>query len=258
MNRYGLVVQINETTKTARFIRLHDLLLSGGHMNWTDKVDSFISESYNVGTYGRANYYRYADDEENEMTGRFNINDETLNEEQTVFQSSLKKPKYWPALYYAELARGVFKIGQGQAWPLIDVAETSVQDYNVVPPVSQSKEIPFSLMYLKDFEGTVNLTFTAPEGSSTNNFPVKIATRDFLEFQGFLDTNYPEVVNLLNNVIIVKARMKLSVMDIYQFDFFKRVYLEQYGSYFYVNRISNFQKDKLTEVELVKILPSVL
>jgi hypothetical protein len=45
----------------------------------------------------------------------------------------------------------------------------------------------------------------------------------------------------------------LTPQDVQDFDPFIPVYLEKYGSYFYVNKIKNFVAGKLTKVELIRL-----
>ena len=48
--------------------------------------------------------------------------------------------------------------------------------------------------------------------------------------------------------------MNLNALDIYEFNFFKRIYLKQLAGYFLPNKIT-FKTNTLAVVELIKIEP---
>ena len=59
--------------------------------------------------------------------------------------------------------------------------------------------------------------------------------------------------------MLVKAKtmnveLVLNEQDIEELDYFTPIYLKQFGSYFYISKISNFiSNKKLTKVELIKL-----
>ncbi len=52
---------------------------------------------------------------------------------------------------------------------------------------------------------------------------------------------------------IMEVEMILSSQEVRNFDFFKLIYLEQYASYYYCNKIKNFVSGKPAKMELIKI-----
>ena len=60
--------------------------------------------------------------------------------------------------------------------------------------------------------------------------------------------------DVLSNMKYVKAYFKLNEVDLANLDFMKPVYVNKFKSYFYKNKISNYQgSNKTTECELIKI-----
>lgn len=79
-------------------------------------------------------------------------------------------------------------------------------------------------------------------------YPAKvIAASDFLSAYGAFKGL------ALGNFKKVECKMNLSAVDILELDLWKIVWIEHYGSYFYVTKISNYTPGKLTTVELVKL-----
>lgn len=65
--------------------------------------------------------------------------------------------------------------------------------------------------------------------------------------------NYEGITQAISYPTIIEGDFFLSPLDIVNHDQFTPIFLSQYGSYFYVNKISNWEKGKLCKVELVKI-----
>lgn len=65
--------------------------------------------------------------------------------------------------------------------------------------------------------------------------------------------NYQPMIDTLQQVVFIKVKMILSAVDILYFDQFIPIYLRQYGRYFYVNKISNWESGKACDVELLQL-----
>lgn len=62
---------------------------------------------------------------------------------------------------------------------------------------------------------------------------------------------YTPIVKMLRRQRPITVSLLLTVADIVSFDPFKPVWIEHYGSYFYVSKISNFQAGQATAVDLI-------
>ena len=97
-----------------------------------------------------------------------------------------------------------------------------------------------------------NETTTHPINS--NN--VVLARFSFLSMNYFVQSYYTLLSSqMLSQVQVLKERLWFTPIDIQKFTHQTPVYLSKYGCCFYVNKVSNYQPNKLTEVELVAILP---
>jgi len=73
-----------------------------------------------------------------------------------------------------------------------------------------------------------------------------------ISFNGLIDDHYQEFINTMNKPKVLTAYFKLSPIDILQFDFTIPVWIDHYQSYFYVNKIEEYQGE-ITKVVLIKI-----
>jgi hypothetical protein len=264
MYRYGMSFSCDESRKIVNFSQLNTLIKSATTVNWSSKYDSHKNTKFNLSGYAKKNYFLYSEDiqdpnysasTESLLRGEFEIDNERLGLEKTVIESQFKKAMMYGKRYSSGHLHGEIDFGGSVGrYSLLNVAENELDDDGVV----LLRENPFQLMYLKTLPTTLDVHLQQPTGSLiTPNVHARVCTNDFLSFQYFIDNHYPEIVNLFNNMVVVKAIFDLSLADVYRFDFFRRIYLEQYGSYFYVNKVSNWQNNKLVEVELVKIPPVI-
>ena len=66
-------------------------------------------------------------------------------------------------------------------------------------------------------------------------------------------SNYADIIDTMQAVRVVTAKFNLTPVDILNFDQFTPIFLRQYGRYFYVNKISNWEAGKLCDVELLQL-----
>ncbi|PZR20888.1 MAG: hypothetical protein DI539_09455 [Flavobacterium psychrophilum] len=263
MYRYGMSFSCDESRKIVTFTQLNTLIKSASTVNWSEKFDSHKSTKYNLSGYARKNYFLYSEDTQdpnysasttNYLRGQFEIDNERLGMENTVITSQFQKAMMYGKTYSSGQLHGEIDFGGSVGrYSLMNVAENLINDDGEV----ELRENPFQLMYLKTLPTTLNVHLRQPTGNLIKNVPARICTHDFLSFQYFIDQHYPEIVNLFNNMVVLKGVFKLSLLDVYRFNFYRRIYLEQYGSFFYVNRISNWENGKLCEVELIQIPPVI-
>lgn len=70
---------------------------------------------------------------------------------------------------------------------------------------------------------------------------------------GVVISKYTSLIATLQSVKLIRLKILLSVLDILNFDQFTPIFLRQYGQYFYVNKISNWEAGKLCDVELLQL-----
>lgn len=75
-----------------------------------------------------------------------------------------------------------------------------------------------------------------------------------LRWDNLLENYYGGFNDILNHMRVYTCEMNLNALDIYEFNFFKRIYLKQLAAYFLPNKIT-FKTNTLAVVELIKIEP---
>ena len=88
------------------------------------------------------------------------------------------------------------------------------------------------------------------EKQITDSFSFASAT--FFKWENLINTYYKDLPRLMEHPYIVTAEFALSEIDIYEFSFFSRIYIEQLGCYFLPNKIK-YKAGAVTEVEMIKI-----
>ena len=75
-----------------------------------------------------------------------------------------------------------------------------------------------------------------------------------LQWNNLLENYYGGFNDILNHMRVYTCEMNLNALDIYEFNFFKRIYIAQLGGLFLPNKIT-FKTNTLAVVELIKIEP---
>jgi hypothetical protein len=267
MYRFGLLIKINERTKTVHFKNIDELITGNGIVDWSKKFHSFQKETYKLSNYGILNYFKYQDDVEtkspvnaaiirppNELLGSFVINNKNLQKEKTVITSLFKKPRYSREYWTNYVVYGLLYFDTPYSdGHLLDFAEYTVDENGDVSGFTESFEP--SLLYRTTIPRPLGYSFRKPDGTYEVYHKTYCYKADYLEtnFQDYIDNYYQEFIKLLNHTQVINAIINLNTIDIYNLDFFKKVYIKQLGGEFYLNKVKNYKSGKLTEVELVRI-----
>lgn len=135
----------------------------------------------------------------------------------------------------------------------IDVSDLSLNETNAFlitpeggPPIFGATSIQFCWFAKTQYIAEVD-TYTYSLAYDQIAFPNAVG--DPLK-----DTYLSDQEDILNDMKGVTAFFKLSEVDIINLDFLIPVYIHRFKSYFYINKIKNFQgSDKTTAVELIRI-----
>jgi len=201
---------------------------------------------YKVGNYGQKNYFNYTNDDtvtENLGRGIFTIDNEVLEAEKEVLTLPFSGTDYvldfsWNDRipYIPRFDANTGLIGE-QVGKRILLLDTIVTPDNVVRLVSTVSGSQFINDYLPKAR-FIDPTYTFNLGFQ----------------EGILYTYYDMLKRTLRRAIRLVLKMKLSALDIANLNFLVPVYLKQFSSYFYINRVSNYvASDRLTKVELIRI-----
>ena len=245
MQRFGLVFRKIRNKKEFEFIQIKELLTDlEGAEDWSNKYSNFTSEEYKS-SYGQINKIKYIyDDNDTGITPTFGngeilIDDVNLTSEKTLFTSLFKA---------SELTDS--SLCKLQQWE--DVEEDDIT--TIIP-----KEDGIRIFKINKLTDSFKFRFNnSVQNSATFNGAVAYLDFNSINYQNEISTYYPEFVGMLNNYKSITLGLNLSIIDIYNLDFFKLKYFNQLGKYYYLNKVSSYKPNKITKVELIQISDKIL
>ena len=207
-------------------------------LDWTDKRDKSFDEDIEFDYQNYAKVNRFQDTSGEYASGVFEIDNDTLEEETTVYTSPFVAPEY--------VTVGGIRVVRV---PVFDIANSSRIE------ASDNWEQGIRLLYLRD-----PLASDPPVryglGSPVNDYLVAVyddpVSDRKIDWQYLVDNYYREFVLCLNEVKIVKRRYMLSPQDIASIDFFRLVYDD--GEYFKIESVDNYVPGKPTKVTLFRVI----
>jgi hypothetical protein len=216
----GSVVRIDEASKTVRIDEIGGVLSYGGALNWSAKL--VINKSSMVmfkSDFGRNNYIKLLENSDTKETDKVNI---TLDNET------------------AALEHDIMTIGTETT------RDATLPALNTIHTVDL---VTYEFHYDEDYKETVE----------KKEFGMRLVTLDAgtakrVSASAIADGAYkPLFERIFSKLRIVEATFMLDEWDVANFDQLKPVYIEYYGAYFFVNKISNWMAGKPCKVELIKI-----
>ena len=235
MQRFGLIFRRKRISNEYEFIRIGELLADKVNAeNWTDKYSSFVNESYNSG-YAQTNFAKHKYDDNDSGTdqtfadGDLLIDDINLNQTKTILNSIFKA---------SELIDNFNILKQ---WELKDDLVQPKDDGLRIFKINSVLD-SFNYKFNDSIDSLSNFTGTVPYLSFSS-----------LAYQNELDKYYLEFQSLLNSYKKITVECNLSLIDIYELDFFKLKYFKQLSKLFYLNKVSNYKKGRKTKCEFIEI-----
>ena len=241
LNHFALTPFKDKYSNNIEYKTLKEIIQDPNVVDWSDKYPVKISEKYIVGSYTQKNDFRYKYDKEllNYNDGSIAINNKNLKENSVVVQSKF----FTPSSNTASL--------NGKQVNIYKLWEKEINDDNLVEYKELSNR--FYVLRKEDFNQTLNLKSVATSETDTYTGLVPYASNWRLDFRSVIVDNYTEITKILNNSKLLEAKLYLTSNDVAEFDFKRLIYIEQFGSYYIVNRIINFIKNTYTKVELIKV-----
>ncbi len=231
MQRFSLIFRKTRNKNEFEFIKSKDLYGSNSiSEDWTDKYSDFSNESY-VSSYAQNNYFRYNYDDSDDDFGdaAITIDNINLTNTKTVVNSIFKASVLTNNKYYIH-----------NHWELKD---------EVITPVENDGLRVYKILKVVD---TILYKFSDLD-DSISSFGGEVGLLNFTNYNDELSAYYSELSLILDNYKTIKLKLNLSLIDIYNLDFFKLKYFKQTGKYYYLNKISNFKNNKTTTAELIEV-----
>ena len=108
-----------------------------------------------------------------------------------------------------------------------------------------------------------NFTVTYTDGTSSTIVSTDIPLTWFIDadknYNAGFSTNLldysVDLINILQRLKIVKCEIRLNILDIINLNYFYPIYIDEFNSYFFLSKISQFDytSNDSTSVELIKL-----
>lgn len=239
INRYGLVLNPISNSSDYNFKQIEELLLDRENAeDWTEKLKKINGEDY-VSGYAKKNIAAYQYPEEilvPNNDGEIVTENENAETEKNLFTSIFQIPNE---------AGGLL----GKTAYSIPLWETKIE--NSIS-VIKLKETPIKVMRLTRVDSyvTVGLFNDVTPIVVEEGVPVLTLENMFLNYN--LVNYYKAFKNLINNYKEVDCEVNLSIIDVFNLDFFRLKYLKQTGRYYYLNTVTH-TPSKLSKAVMIEI-----
>lgn len=238
-------------SKNIAFKTFDERILDPDAIDMSDKFVKLKSEKYKFSNYAKLNYLRhnYNSSNANYNDGSFSILDENLKDSTTVVQSKFYTPEFEKEVYID----GDKYLRTYKLWN----KETTDQAGTQVKYKALDNRFYFIKYNDTPMSSPVTIISSALGDSATfTNLPLE--SYSGLSFKEIRNKSYSKLGYVLNEVKLDVIQLMLTAQDYRALDFTRKIYVEQLGASFLLNRISDFQKNKVTDVEVLKIKQSDL
>jgi len=244
--RYSLTIFKDKYSNNYKFLTLNERINNAERVNWSNKYQSLKNEKYIYGDYSQKNifHHKYNDSASSYFDGVINIYNKNLQDEKNVIESKLYAPEKFKNTTDFQFESNIYKL-----WDKEINENEGVQEI-VYKPLDKR------FYFLKAENHTFSPAVTVGSEEliqSTSITTAPIETFDQVKYSYVVDNYYKLIGNVISQAKVLTATFNLTSLDISNFDFAKLYYIEQLGGYFFVNKINNWQANKLTEVEIIKL-----
>lgn len=239
MQRYGLSFRKIPFKDEFEFKKIQSIVTDKVNAeDWSNKYSGVLDEKYKP-NYAKTNYAKYQYDssdsniEQTFADGELTVANENLAETKTMFSSIFKASGLVSSIYYG-MKHWILKTEN-------DVDTLVINNDGL------------RLFCVNLNAGVLKYHYKYGESTSFFTFTGTIPSLQFVTYQTDIDNNYLEFQSILNDYKDVVISLNLSLLDIVNIDFFKLKYFEQLGAYYYLNKIVNYKKGKVTKGQLIRI-----
>ena len=231
--RFGIVYKLDNTNLILKTLK-EIISDRASAIDWTGKAVNDISISYKT-SYSKNNFFKYIDSVSEPTLGYgiLKVINDNLSEAKDFFTSVFANALKWVGAGY-----DVFSV------PVYDSTSVGISD--------NKKDCPFVLATLKDRTSEASITFNAVARTDYKlAYFFDSALLKDSSLQYFLNVYYKDLQDALFENKTITKKYFLNALDIAAYDPHKMIF--DNGTYYLINKISNFQTGKVTEVELFKI-----
>ncbi len=205
-------------------------------IDWTNKrVNKKRSAVEFKLNYAQSNYFLHGDDVSDKFLGSGNLSiiNTTLKSTQDFFTSVFVNVRRWAGIGYEVMSS-----------PVYDSASTGIND------VKNNAPLMIGTLKTRTTEAAISFNGT-PRTDYKLAYHADVSQTKDTSFRYFLSKFYPTLSLALQKNKVCRYQYNLNEMDIANYDPHKMIF--DNGSYYLINKISNFRSGKITTVELFKI-----
>lgn len=249
---FGLTVDVNPVTKVARAYSVREFYnrRSSSGKNWSDKLikGKDTKLTFQLSGYAQSNEIKLEDNKDNNVTDsyKFSIPDVNLQPTKLLFQIGFLAGLN-QTLYDAGSTQRLHTLANYPIWTINrgwtengERTETT-WEYNAL-----SKPMVVHINKSDYMQPQVSVGYTL--------IPIRLYTARFKSLNYYVPKYYGKIIdNILKRPKILQTQILLDSLDIQSLDLFNPIWLEEYGFWFYVSKINNFQAGKIAKVDLIRM-----
>lgn len=244
----GLTLNINESKKIVEIYTMKKLYDNKQYaLDWTNKLHSKDStRDFSLKNYAQRNYIKFNENSDDDITdeGYFDISNECIEKQKDLFTIPFESGK-------DNIVKKLKIFSLDQDMTPINVANIPLFNFSDDNGVFQG--------------GKPHLLKLTPGTIISKGINIDILFANHVTVQSLIDEFYIDLTSkMLKKAKMFEAYFLIDEEDVEMYNrinqqsqtsgVFVPVYLHQWGAYFYVNDIKNFQgKTKLTKVQLVRM-----
>lgn len=239
MMRFALTPFAIPNTNKVKFLTLDEIFQDTNVQDWTDNFHGVTNESYILSRYAQRNdfKFKYNDSNQKHNDGYIPVANENIKENATLFSSRIFSVE--PKLSNEYSGSNIYPI-----W------SKNVKDNNTIEYKELDNRFYFLRSQLKNELIEIGSEFL---GSHIHSDFYYKESYYRCKWQELINVWYKNINKLLDFTKVITANIELKSFEFSQIQMEKIVFIEQLGSYFLINKISNFTPQKVTKVELVKV-----
>lgn len=254
---------VDENTRVVEFYSLEDIYVNNlNQLNWSDKIVNIQASTWNTraSNYGQQSIFKFNNAEDVGQLGQgiIQVDDTTLEEEKKVIeiaygfpQEKLFKQYVYPAITYDMTISWIkkFQVNAEDTYEVAGDDKVLIANYYI-----STNQALFGDVNWSNRQDFVNITTKKVICISANGDRTPNATIQTIGFNFALNTYYKYLSYLLETYKELNCFMILSSNDIANIDYRKPIYLQQFNSIFYLQKINDWTEGKPTKVELLKLI----
>lgn len=239
------IYDVNEITKVVTARRFDTVVENiPTAIDMSDRIDTRKQKiTYGIDGFAQTNTLTYKPDDitNYDAIGYINVDDQTLKAESKYVEVSA---------FAATSTRQRF---DSVAAPYVPIFDVDVMPNNAITHrLLLTKRVdPFP--YNVNFNRATEAPYDYSTDDLTFAYFAEAGNLDSLDFPNLINRFYKTVQSISFRGKTLECLMNLRIKDVVNYDPFTPVYIQQHGSYFYWQKVSNYVKDKLTKCTFIRL-----